>query len=132
MIRILIIFFCCSSLLFSKDKLGEYDLLKKDIENLITNKKLNDAHVGIKIYSVDKERDIFNLNEFKNFVPASTVKLLTTAASLEYLGEGFVYSNKVYLDGKIKENGEFIGNIIIRGSGDPTLSLDYYDNEKVI
>lgn len=129
---ILIIYFCCFSFLYSKDKSSDYDLLQRDIENLLANEKLNNAHIGVDIFSIDKDKTIYSLNEYKNFVPASTIKLLTTGAALHYLGSDFVYSNQVYLDGNIKDNGEFIGNIIIRGSGDPTLSLDYYDNEKVI
>lgn len=132
MIRILIIFICCFTFLYSKDKPNEYDLLQRDIENLLNSEKLNNAHIGVNIFSIDKDKTIYSLNENKNFVPASTIKLLTTGAALHYLGGGFVYSNQVYLDGNIKDNGEFIGNIIIRGSGDPTLSLDFYDNEKVI
>ena len=107
-------------------------MLQRDIENLLANEKLNNAHIGIDIFSIDKDKNVYSLNENKNFVPASTIKLLTTGAALHYLGSDFVYSNQVYLDGNIKDNGEFIGNIIIRGSGDPTLSLDFYNNEKVI
>ncbi len=132
MIRILILILCCCSFVNAKDNLNEYKTLKKDIETLLNTPKLSNAHIGASIYSIDKEKYIYNLNEEKNFVPASTIKLLTSAAALYYLGSDFVYSNQIYLDGEIKESGEFIGNIIIRGSGDPTLSLDYYNNEKVI
>lgn len=132
MIRILILILCCSSFVSSKDNLNEYKTLKKDIETLLNTSKLSNAHIGASIYSIDKEKYIYTLNEEKNFVPASTIKLLTSAAALHYLGSDFIYSNQIYLDGEIKESGEFIGNIIIRGSGDPTLSLDYYNNEKVI
>ena len=39
---------------------------------------------------------------------------------------------KLYLDGNIEENGEFRGNLIFRGFGDPTLSLEFYKSESVI
>lgn len=132
MIKLLIVFLCINSFLFGKIHPDKYNTLVKDIESLLASKKLEEAQIGINIFSIDNNQVIYSKNSEKNFLPASTLKLITTSAALEYLGKNFTYNNKLYLDGTIKKNGEFIGNLIIRGSGDPTLSLEFYKSENVI
>ena len=82
--------------------------LQKDLDDLIKSSQLSDALIGINIESIDKGDVLYKLNENKNFIPASTRKLLTTAAALEYLGPDFQFSTKLYLKGYITETGEFI------------------------
>lgn len=132
MIRLLIVFLCASVFSFAKPKVDKYNSLAKDIEGLIVTKKLDNAQVGISIYSMDRNTTVYSLNSQQNFVPASTIKLLTTSAAVSYLGKNFTYNSKLYLDGNVEENGEFRGNLIIRGFGDPTLSLEFYKTESII
>lgn len=102
--------------------------LKDDINSLLDNPDFSEAHIGISILSVETGEYFYKLNEAKNFIPASTQKLLTTAAALHYLGPDFRYVTQLFLDGDLRENGEYIGNIYIRGSGDPTMS-EYFVKE---
>lgn len=132
MIRILIVLLCFSTNVFSKVPTDKYQSLSKDIQSILDSKKVSDAHIGISIYSLDNNTNVFTLNPEQNFTPASIVKLLTTSAALHYLGKNFTYSNKLYLDGSVQKNGEFIGNLIIRGFGDPTISLEFYKSESII
>ena len=132
MIRLLIFFLSTSIVLYSKPDVNKYTSLSKDIKELLESKELDNAHIGISIYSLDNNSNVYTLNAKRNFVPASTVKLLTTSAALHFLGKNFVYNSKLYLDGNIEENGEFRGNLIFRGFGDPTLSLEFYKSESVI
>jgi len=53
--------------------------------------------------------------------PASTMKLVTTYASLEYLGPAFTWKTGVYVDAPV-DNGVLSGDLIIRGGGDPHLT----------
>ncbi len=55
--------------------------------------------------------------------PASVMKLITTYAGLDLLGEQFTWKNRVYYDGFIV-NGVLDGNLVLRGSGDPKLVLE--------
>jgi serine-type D-Ala-D-Ala carboxypeptidase/endopeptidase (penicillin-binding protein 4) len=55
--------------------------------------------------------------------PASVMKLFTTYAGLDMLGEQFTWKNRVYLDG-VLNNGVLEGNLVLRGSGDPKLVLE--------
>jgi len=89
--------------------------LQNDIDALLENPDLSNAVTGISVQSLETGEYFYRQNDTKNFIPASTLKLLTTAAALEYLGPEFRYTTNLYLDGIIKGNGEFLGNIIIRG-----------------
>ncbi len=55
--------------------------------------------------------------------PASVMKLITTYAALDQLGADFTWKNRVYLDG-ILDNGVLVGNLYLRGSGDPKFVLE--------
>lgn len=95
--------------------------LQSDIDGLLRSRDFTNAHLGVSVVSTETGEHLYKLQDSKSFIPASTVKLFTTAAALELLGRDFRYVTRLYLDGTVT-NGEFVGNIIIRGSGDPTLS----------
>ena len=99
--------------------------LKAVIDALLDNPDFSNACIGVSVFSLETGEYFYRRNDRINLIPASTQKLLTTAAALEYLGEDFTYSTSLYLDGNVQSNGEFIGNIIIRGTGDPTLCKIY-------
>ncbi|MGE5499578.1 MAG: D-alanyl-D-alanine carboxypeptidase/D-alanyl-D-alanine-endopeptidase, partial [Syntrophothermus sp.] len=63
---------------------------------------------------------IVDQGSFNALAPASCLKLLTTSAALEGLGEEYRYITELYYSGTIK-NGTLNGNIYIKGSGDPSL-----------
>ncbi|MES2765751.1 MAG: D-alanyl-D-alanine carboxypeptidase/D-alanyl-D-alanine-endopeptidase [Bacteroidota bacterium] len=100
--------------------------LQSDIDGLLANPDFSNAFVGIAVQGIESGEYIYRKNETKNFLPASTLKLLTTAAAFEYLGKDFRYTTRVFLDGELQASGEFEGNIIIRASGDPSMSSYFY------
>lgn len=100
--------------------------LQSDLDALIDNSDFSNAFIGISVLSLENGESIYKKNDQKNYVPASNLKLLTTAAALEYLGKDFKFYTRLYLDGTIQQNGEFVGNIIIKGTGDPTLSEYFF------
>ncbi len=106
--------------------------LRQDLEALVNSPDLSNSFIGISVQDLESGEYIFRLNDDKNFVPASTIKLITTLAALEYFGKDFRYQTNMYLDGELHPNGEFIGDVIIRGSGDPTISKSFYAEPLVI
>ncbi len=56
--------------------------------------------------------------------PASLFKLVTTYAALELLGPAWTWRTPVWLDGALDGAGVLTGNVVIKGSGDPTLVLE--------
>ncbi len=65
-------------------------------------------------------------NADKLFTPASNMKLFTTAVALMKLGADFRYATRVYAAGPV-QNGVLNGDLVVRGSGDPTISGKFHD-----
>jgi len=59
-----------------------------------------------------------------SLTPASGLKLVTTAAGLELLGQDYQCLTRIYYDGHLNDKGILQGNIYIRGGGDPSLGSD--------
>ena len=51
-------------------------------------------------------------------MPASTMKMLTSAAAFERLGPRYQFSTDVLYDGTLQD-GTLNGNVYLRGDGDP-------------
>ena len=55
-------------------------------------------------------------------VPASTMKVVTTAAANEILGPDYRFVTELQTAGTLGDDGTLAGDVIIRGGGDPTLA----------
>ncbi|HEX7070610.1 MAG TPA: D-alanyl-D-alanine carboxypeptidase/D-alanyl-D-alanine-endopeptidase, partial [Rhodothermales bacterium] len=95
--------------------------LRQGIEAAIEAEGFANATWGIEIRDLETGALLYGRNAMKAFVPASTTKLATTAAALEWLGPEHRLETALYADGPI-ENGVLRGNLVIRGGGDPTIS----------
>jgi len=79
----------------------------------------SELSIGLKVISLENNEELFELNSEKLLLPASNQKLLTSAASLYYLGE-----NKVFQTSVLKKNR----NIILLAGADSELSIDKLDS----
>jgi D-alanyl-D-alanine carboxypeptidase/D-alanyl-D-alanine-endopeptidase (penicillin-binding protein 4) len=75
---------------------------------------------------------LYKGNESKSMIPASTMKLVTTASALEMLGSDFRFETHIEIDGKIGTDSTLYGNIYIKGGGDPTLGSEFAGNRKFL
>ncbi|WP_232797897.1 D-alanyl-D-alanine carboxypeptidase/D-alanyl-D-alanine endopeptidase [Salinibacter altiplanensis] len=75
---------------------------------------------GIEVINLETDERLFQHNPEHLFTPASNAKLLTAAAALRRLGPSYRYETRLYVDGPV-QNGVLRGNLIVRGSGDPTV-----------
>jgi D-alanyl-D-alanine carboxypeptidase/D-alanyl-D-alanine-endopeptidase (penicillin-binding protein 4) len=55
--------------------------------------------------------------------PASTLKVVTTFASLDTLGPAFTWQTRALIHGAI-ENGVLSGDLVLQGGGDPYMTLE--------
>ncbi len=78
------------------------------------------AHIGYAIIDINTGKMIQSLNENDFFTPASTLKCITGAISLRKLGHDYHFYTKIVATGKLS-HGTLDGNILINGSGDPSL-----------
>jgi len=85
---------------------------------------LRHASLGIAVVNLDSSRVMASHGIDQSDITASTMKTVTSSAALGLLGPDFTFETPVYLDGEIKGN-RFKGNLVVRGTGDPTLGTRY-------
>ena len=76
---------------------------------------------GAIVVSLTRGDTLFSHEPDDRLVPASTMKLFTSAIALEKLGPDHIFSTDVLRDGPL-EGGVVRGNLVLRGDGDPALS----------
>lgn len=107
------------------------DRLNREIAQIINNPLFANAHWGVAIQSLQNGQFLFLYNENKGFMPASNMKLFTTATALVKLGPNYTFQTEIFWKGKISPDGILIGDLIIHGSGDPSLGGRYnLENER--
>jgi D-alanyl-D-alanine carboxypeptidase/D-alanyl-D-alanine-endopeptidase (penicillin-binding protein 4) len=99
-----------------------FDALVATLETVFTPPSLTNAHLAVLVRSLLTGETIYGLNERRLMVPASNQKLLTVAAAARKLGWDYRYTTRVLATGTLKPDGTLDGNLIVIGSGDPTIN----------
>ena len=87
--------------------------------------RVRSGQFGIMAVSLTRGDTLFAYNAGTPLLPASTMKMLTTAVALERLGPKYQFSTDVLYDGTLDPDGTIRGNVYLRGDGDPSLSGRY-------
>ena len=90
------------------------------IDRFLEASYMKGASVSFMIKEVQNDTALFSYDADREIIPASVLKLVTTATALEVFGENFKYETAIAYDGEIMDS-TLHGNIYIIGSGDPTL-----------
>jgi D-alanyl-D-alanine carboxypeptidase/D-alanyl-D-alanine-endopeptidase (penicillin-binding protein 4) len=80
---------------------------------------------GIMAVSLTRGDTLFQSNAGTPLMPASTMKMLTSAVAFEQFGPQYQFSTDVLYDGALGSDGTINGNVYLRGDGDPSLSGRY-------
>lgn len=125
-VKLICIILILSAFVYADDKwskpiplVEEFSILKDSIAP--------DAILGMSVYSLKKDKFLYQINGEKLFRPASTFKLLVTATAIDTFPLDFYPKTKVRLDGELKGNN-FYGNLTLIGGADPNVSGRYFDN----
>ncbi|HEX2721448.1 MAG TPA: D-alanyl-D-alanine carboxypeptidase/D-alanyl-D-alanine-endopeptidase [Gemmatimonadaceae bacterium] len=87
--------------------------------------RIRSGQFGIMAISLTRGDTLFAHNAGTPLMPASTMKMLTSAAAFERLGPRHQFSTDVLYDGTLAADGTLSGNLYLRGDGDPSLSGRY-------
>ena len=90
------------------------------VNKFVSHSSLRYASLGVIVVDLDSAKTIASYRPEQANITASTMKTVVSSAALGLMGPHFRFETPVYLDGQVK-GGHFKGNIIIRGTGDPTL-----------
>ncbi len=104
------------------------DQLKERITYLVQDPSLYNANVGVYIESLESGELIYNRNEHKLFISASNMKIYTTSVALLNFGPDFRYKTSFLTNANITDN-TLTGDLIIHGSGDPTITGRFHDGD---
>src|SRR5271170_7966397 len=77
---------------------------------------------GLLIVDAQTGEPLFEKNPDGYFVPASNMKLFTTALALAKLGPGYKFHTTLETRGTISPDGKLSGDLALVGRGDPNLS----------
>ncbi len=94
--------------------------LKSRIDKLIKSPPLSQAQVAIEVFSISRGERLYAHQPDKALIPASNLKLLTTAAALNRLGPDYRFRTLIATDTPPKQ-GVMEGNLYLKGFGDPFL-----------
>jgi serine-type D-Ala-D-Ala carboxypeptidase/endopeptidase (penicillin-binding protein 4) len=77
---------------------------------------------GVMVVSLTRGDTLYALNAGEQMLPASTMKLLTSAIALDRFGPDYQFSTDALRDAAVGPDGTLTGNLYLRGDGDPALS----------
>jgi PBP4 family serine-type D-alanyl-D-alanine carboxypeptidase len=99
----------------------EIAALQRDLDALLSGSTaLRGAHAGVLLTDTRTGATLYARNADDEFQPASTFKLVVGSAALERLGEDYRFRTNAFLTRN--------GGLVVRGGGDPFLSLRDLDN----
>lgn len=89
------------------------------LEQLINGRDLRSTRYSICVIDADTGEVLAEINPDEPMIPASNMKLLTTAAAMDVLGEDFVFRTDLSVIDPTGPGGK--PDLMIRGDGDPAL-----------
>ena len=95
--------------------------LASDLNRIFAAPVMEHGLWGVAIKSLDTGKVIYALNARKLMMPASNMKIVTLVAAAEILGWDYRFKTTLETDAEI-QGGSLKGNLIVRGSGDPTIN----------
>ncbi|QGY47037.1 D-alanyl-D-alanine carboxypeptidase/D-alanyl-D-alanine-endopeptidase [Maribellus comscasis] len=105
--------------------------IEQVFQKLLTGSDYKNATIGIQVSDLDSDEILFNFDNNKLMIPASTMKLVTSAAALEILGAHYRFTTKIGYTGNINKN-TLNGDLVVVGGGDPVLGSahfrDFYEH----
>jgi D-alanyl-D-alanine carboxypeptidase/D-alanyl-D-alanine-endopeptidase (penicillin-binding protein 4) len=98
------------------------------IQRIVDDPELKGASISVVLSDLITGEILDSYDEDRRLCPASVWKLLTSAAALEILGPDFRFRTELSLRGKV-ENGVLYGDVVIIGSGDPSLGSRHFGED---
>ncbi len=98
------------------------------MNDIFNDPNFSNAEWGVVIQSLETGEYFYKRNEDKLFMPASNLKLFTTAAGLLILGSEYRFQTNIYMNGHV-DGSTLNGDLVVQGRGDPTISGRFYDDD---
>jgi D-alanyl-D-alanine carboxypeptidase/D-alanyl-D-alanine-endopeptidase (penicillin-binding protein 4) len=87
----------------------------------LLDRSVSSGRWGVIVVSLSRGDTLFGRNADTALLPASTMKVFTSAMALDYLGPTHQFETQVLREGTIDTTGLLDGDLVLRGAGDPSL-----------
>ena len=95
---------------------------QKAMETFVCLPSVDSTRTAVLICDLRNGEKVCSYNESIPLIPASIQKAVTIASLLDKAGKDWRYNTKVYLEGNVIGDSVLDGNLLVVGSGDPTLN----------
>ncbi len=91
---------------------------------------LKNASIGVSVMNAVSGEKIMETHPQLSLVPASVLKIITSAAALEIMGPRYHFETRLGYSGEIEaKTGTINGNMVIVGGGDPALGSSWFKDD---
>lgn len=95
--------------------------LQSDLDQALSSQEQRHTSWAILVQSLESGDTLYRLNASKLMMPASNMKIVTLAAAAERLGWDYRFETSVITSAPLRDDGALEGDLIVRGSGDPSI-----------
>ncbi|WNJ21468.1 D-alanyl-D-alanine carboxypeptidase/D-alanyl-D-alanine-endopeptidase [Pontibacter sp. G13] len=103
----------------------DWPTLDQAVRNLDNDPAMKSATWSLAVKDAQSGQVLYDHNRSKSLTTASTMKAMTTATALSVLGKDYRYETYLEYHGEL-ENGVLLGDVVIRGTGDPSLGSERF------
>jgi D-alanyl-D-alanine carboxypeptidase/D-alanyl-D-alanine-endopeptidase (penicillin-binding protein 4) len=93
------------------------------IDSIFSQPDLIPAHAGMYVLNLENDNVVYAYNSQKLMIPASNMKIITSAAAMYLLDTQYRYTTRLGVRGEVK-GSTLHGDVVVIGGGDPQLSLE--------
>lgn len=94
---------------------------------LLSDTAMSGSSVSVCIIDTSDGSTVLEYNSGESLMPASVLKIVTTAAALELLGPQYRFKTRLGYTGSLnRRTGVITGDLVIKGGGDPVLGSPYF------
>ncbi len=98
--------------------------LQDALAQLASDPIFSSAAVSVQVVDAESGAQVYQWGDDKALVPASTMKVLTSATALRTLGPAWTFPTWVMTPARIDDAGLLDGSLYIKGQGDPTMVVE--------
>ena len=109
---------------------GTHPALRNSLATILETPDARQALWAVLVKSLASDDVLFAREADRLMMPASTMKLITLAVAAERLGWDYRYETQLLPAGPVVD-GVLRGDLIVRGSGDPTINTNASDDRPV-
>ena len=99
--------------------------LPEPVARALAQAGIPESAIGVYVHEIGTAEPVLAIGAERALNPASSMKLVTTYAGLELLGPAYVWNTDVLTDGMLMQD-VLAGNLYLKGSGDPKLTLENF------